>query len=145
VTGSAGETASRATVFAVGRVEYAVTGRVLRSLPATRPLPTEVVHDGGAFPVVDLPGAFGVEPAAAGEELIFLVEQEGVRRALVVEGVIGREVFAPETIQPVPANYPQSERARWNGLVLRPDGRLMVLLRLAGLPTSAHGLAGGEG
>jgi CheW-like domain len=145
VTGAVSEPAARATVFTVGGVEYGVTGRVVRSLPAARPLPAELVHGGRSFPVVDLPGAFDVRPEVVGEELIFLVEQGDVRRALVVGEVVGREAFDPDAVQPVPALYPEPERARWGGLVLRPDGRLVVLLRLEGLPTTADGRTGGEG
>jgi hypothetical protein len=135
--------APRATVVAVGGVEYLVAGRVPRLLPAPRPLPPRFEHGGQDFPVVDLPAAFASGGAADGEPLMLLIEQgpEGadgrvLRRALVVERLVGTEVLDPEAVQPVPAVYPESERRRWRGLVPRPDGRVAVVLRLEGLPAA---------
>ncbi len=135
----------RATLFGVGGVEYAVAGRVPRILPATRPLPERIDHAGAAFPVVDLPALLNGGGAAAGaggtngaEPLLLLVEEAGdggpaVRRALVVERLSGTEALDPAAVQTVPAVYPERERRRWRGLVPRTDGRVTVLLDLAGL------------
>jgi hypothetical protein len=143
--------APRATVFAVGGVEYLVAGRVPRSLPAPRPLPSRFEHGGDDFPVVDLPAAFASAGEAHCEPLMLLIEQRPeagadgrvLRRALVVERLVGTEILDPAAIQPVPAVYPESERRRWRGLVARPDGRVAVVLRLEGLP--AAGAAEGKG
>lgn len=129
----------RATLFGVGEVEYAVTGRVPRILPALEPLPERIDHAGAAFPVVDLPALFG--GGTNGEEsLLLLVEESGdgggappVRRALLVERLSGTEALDPAAVQTVPAVYPEHERRRWRGLISRPDGRVTVLLDLSGL------------
>lgn len=138
MTAGAGERPTRATVFAVGGVEYAVTGRVPRSLPAIRPLPAAVAHGGADFPVVDLPALFGHEAGAGGEGLVLLVEQDGLRRALVVEEVVGLETLDPESLQPVPEVYPPAERRRWRGLLPREDGRVLAVPRLEELPVAAE-------
>jgi hypothetical protein len=139
----------RATAFAVGGVEYLVAGRVARSLPASRPLPPRLEHGGHPFPVVDLPGLFGAGGGADCEPLLLLVEQAEagpaervLRRALVVERLVGTELLDPDALLPVPAVYPEPERRRWRGLIARPDGRVAVVLRLAGLPAAG---AEGEG
>jgi chemotaxis signal transduction protein len=131
----------RATAFAVGGVEYLVTGRVARSLPAPRPLPPRFEHGGEEFPVVDLPALFGSAEEPECGPLLLLVERRTgeeagggtVRRALVVERLVGTEVLDADAVQPVPAVYPEDERRRWRGLLPRPDGRLAVVLRLEGL------------
>ena len=134
----------RITVFAVGEVEYAVTGRIPRSLPAPAPLPSVVRHGEVDFPVVDLPAAVGAGRAAGSEPLLFLVEEGAVRRALLVERLVGAETADLEAVQPVPALYPETERRRWRGLLPRPDGRIIVLLRLEGLPVAGGNSAGGN-
>lgn len=151
-TNGGGERSVRAAVFTVGGVEYAVTGRVPRSLPAARPLPAAVDHDGREFPVVDLPALFGFDGAAAdgavvegggadggGEPLLLLVEQGGLRRALVVDGLAGLETLDHAELQPVPEVYPPAERRRWQGLLPRPDGRVLVVPRLEELSPAAGG------
>jgi hypothetical protein len=136
---------TRLTIFAVGEVEYAVAGRIPRSLPAPRVLPPEVRHGEAAFPLVDLPRAFGVGGMVDAERWIFLVEEGAVRRALLADRLVGHESFDLGALQPIPAVYPEGERRRWRGLLPRPDGSLVVLLRLEGLPTLGDGAAGGEG
>lgn len=145
---------TRATAFAVGGVEYLVAGRVPRSLPAPRPLPPRLEHRGEQYPVIDLPALCGSREETECGPLVLLIEQEpggrdgggALRRALVVERLLGSEVVDPEAVQPVPAAYPESERRRWRGLVPRPDGRLAVVLRLEGLPPAGAGAAAeGEG
>jgi len=133
--------APRATAFAVGGVEYLVAGRVARSLPAPRPLPPRFEHGGTEFPVVDLPALFASAEEPEFGPLLLLVERPGdegtggatVRRALVVERLVGTEVLGADALQPVPAVYPENERRRWRGLLPRPDGRIAVVLRLEGL------------
>lgn len=128
----------RATLFGVGAVEYAVTGRVPRILPAVRPLPESVEHAGRSFPVADLPAILG-GGGDGGESLLLLVEEPAtggdggspVRRALVIERLSGTEAIDPDALEPVPAVYPEPERRRWRGLLPRPDGRLAVLIDLA--------------
>jgi hypothetical protein len=123
----------RLAVFAAGEVEYAVAGRVPRSLPAPSPLPRAVRHAEALYPVVDLAEAFGLAAAPGGERLLFLVEDGAVRRALVVERLVGAESFDLERVEPIPEIYPEAERRRFRGLLLRPDGGLVVLLRLEAL------------
>jgi len=142
----------RATAFAVGGVEYLVAGRIARSLPAPRPLPPRFEHGGDEFPVVDLPAVFGSGEASECGPLLLLVERRSgetsggavVRRALVVEELVGTEVLDADALQPVPAVYPEAERRRWRGLLPRPDGRVAVVLRLEGLDGGAAA-AEGEG
>lgn len=128
----------RATLFGVGGVEYAVTGRVPRILPAVRPLPGSIDHAGQSYPVADLPAILGGGDGD-GESLLLLVEQPAadgdggppVRRALVIERLSGIEAIDPAALEPVPAVYPELERRRWRGLLPRSDGRLAVLVDLA--------------
>lgn len=127
---------TRAVLISVGAVQYAVIGRVLRSLAAIRPLPQTVHHESHDFPVLDLPRLFGVGKEATddGSELILLIEQEGLRRALVVEGLAGFIDLDPSLLQPLPEIYPQEERRCWEGLLPRPDGRVLAVPRLVELP-----------
>jgi hypothetical protein len=131
---------SRLAVFAVAGVDCAVAGRVVRSLPVPRPLPAAIRHGEAEFPVVDLAAALGAATPAEAERLLFLVEEGAVRRALVIERLVGAESFDLESVLPVPALYPEAERRRFHGLLPRAAGSLVVLRRPAGLPAS-----GGEG
>lgn len=141
-----GEHPAPAMVVSVGAVEYAVSGRVSRSLPAVRPLPPTVPHEGHEFPVLDLPRLFGAGGGDAGEggELMLLVEQDELRRALVVHGLAGFCELDPELLQPVPGIYPRPERDRWHGLLVRPDGRVLAVPRLAELPAGSGSGDGGS-
>jgi hypothetical protein len=150
-----GRGVARITLFAVGDVEYAVAGRILRTLPAPAAPPpgsdrggAELPAGGGAapataprvrhgdadYPVADLPRALGAPLAPGAEPLLLLVDDGGVRRALLVERLVGAEPFDPGAVQPIPAVYPEPERRRWRGALPRPGGRVTVLVDLAGLP-----------
>lgn len=144
MTGGGPERPVRVVVLAVGEVEYAVAGRIARSLPAPAELPSTLHHGEADFPAVDLPAAFGAGLAPGAEPWVFLVEADGVRRALLAERLVGTETIDPEAVQPVPAVYPPAERRRWRGLLPRPDGRVLVLLSLEGLPTVAGPARQGE-
>jgi hypothetical protein len=135
----------RVTVFAVGPVDYGVLGRIPRSLPLPATLPASILHDGAEFPVVDLPAAFGIDLAADTERRLFLVEEGAARRALLVDRLVGTETFDLNAVQPLPAVYPEDERRRWRGLLPRPDGTIVALLCLEGLPLAADAEACGEG
>lgn len=136
--------AVRVMLVSVGAVLCAIRGRVWRSLPTIRPLPPTVHHEGREFPVLDLPRLFGVGrgESAEGGDLMLLLEQDDLRRALVVDGLGGFSELDPEALQPVPDTYPEAERRRWEGLLPRPDGGVLAVLRLAALPA---GTAAGEG
>lgn len=133
----------RLTVFEVGEVEFAVSGRIPRSLPAPSPPPAAVRHGEQDFPVVEVGTALGAPAAAAAEPMLFLVDDQGCRRALLVERLIGAESFDLAALQPVPPVYPEAERRRWRGVLPRADGSLVVLLRLEELPVG--GTTAGEG
>lgn len=135
----------RLVVVAVGGVEYALAGRIARSLPAPAPLPEAIRHGGEDYPVVDLPALFRNGGPPAPDPWLLLVESGALRRALAVEDVMGVETVDRDSLQPVPPVYPEDERRRWEGLVPRPDGRVLVVLRLEPLPTVGAGDAAGEG
>jgi hypothetical protein len=142
---------TRLTVVTVAGVEYAVSGRVVRTLPAREPLPQRFVHEGLVFPLADLPARAGGEPGDP-DRLVLLVEDgsspEGVRRAVVAVELVAVEGWDLAALQPVPAVYPPAERRGWRGLLPRADGRLVVLVDLATFPETfppAASAAGMEG
>ena len=69
----------RTTLLGVGEVEYAVTGRVRRILPAARPLPERIDHAGAAFPVA------GAAAALEDRKDILVIREPGLRRLVGLE------------------------------------------------------------
>ncbi len=125
---------SKLLVVSVGTLEVAVAGRVLGSSTLAGPLQPAVFYEEQEYPVLDLPRLFGTRESAEGDLLLLLVEQGELRRALVVDQLVGYCAFTPGQLLPVPQIYPQAERDRWHGLLPLPGGRIIAVPCLAGLP-----------
>lgn len=129
-------THSEVTVVSVGGLECAIAGKLIGTFALPQRLNPVVRYQSLDYMVLDLPQLFGTEPESE-DRLLLLFTQGEVRRALVVDRLIGPIEFAAEDLCPVPAFYPQVERDCWRGLLPTADGRLIAVPYLSGLTRAA--------